>query len=110
MAYDEIRCEMTLPASELGPDTVVHTRTFSAVFGERYTITAEGRLVSALRSRAERIHELVTLPASAQGALLSHRRRSVQSGHSVHLQGFDDAIAVLLDQRAVARHLKQLST
>lgn len=43
--YDEIRCEMPMPASELGPDTVFHTRAFIAVFGESYTITSDGRLV-----------------------------------------------------------------
>lgn len=43
--YDEIRCEMPMHASDLGPDTVFHTRAFVAVFGERYTITADGRLV-----------------------------------------------------------------
>lgn len=35
-SYDEIRCEMTLPASDLGPETVFQIRAFVGVFMDGY--------------------------------------------------------------------------
>ncbi|MGO4671075.1 helix-turn-helix transcriptional regulator [Bosea sp. 2RAB26] len=46
--YDEIRCEMPMSASDLGPDTVVHTRAFIAVSANAGLTMAETRVALQL--------------------------------------------------------------
>lgn len=42
--YDLLFCEMSLPDTGLGPETIFCTRAFDGVFNDLYRITADGRL------------------------------------------------------------------
>lgn len=42
--YDLLLCEMSLPDTGLGPETIFCTRAFDGVFNDLYRITADGHL------------------------------------------------------------------
>jgi len=42
--YDLLFCEMSLPDTRLGPESIFCTRAFDGVFNDAYRITADGRL------------------------------------------------------------------
>jgi hypothetical protein len=42
--YDLLFCEMPLPETTLGPETIFCTRAFDGVFNDLYRVTADGRL------------------------------------------------------------------